>query len=189
MLIFCFVFIAFEYCFCLFFQFMIKSIHIYIPLYFCLLFVYLVLYMNPVDTFFFFRFSFFEELSWEDIQRERRWLETGSVFLNRCLAKAASGLLGSLWMSMIINPEDSCCFAVTQSVCVIRELALFYFFFCLSLQKSNIFVPKLSSGRDSSHDPEIVTAERWCTRSHANWNHAHSFPLGFSSWAMMGMEW
>lgn len=52
MLIFCFVFIAFEYCFCLFFQFMIKSIHIYIPLYFCLLFVYLVLYMNPVDTFF-----------------------------------------------------------------------------------------------------------------------------------------
>lgn len=94
-------------------------------------------------------------------------METGSVFLNRCFAKAAPGLLGSLWMSMIINPEDSCCFAVTQSIRVIRELALFYFFLFV-IAESNVFVPKLSSGRDSSHDPEILTAEHSCTLSHAN---------------------
>lgn len=37
-----------------FFQFINKSIHIYIPLYFCLLFVILVLYMNPFREPFFF---------------------------------------------------------------------------------------------------------------------------------------
>lgn len=187
MLIFCFVFIAFEYCFCLFFQFMIKYTYLYTIIF--LSFICLLGFIYESRRQVFSRFSFFEELSWEDIQRERRWLETGSVFLNRCLAKAASGLLGSLWMSMIINPEDSCCFAATQSICVIRELALFYFIFLFVIAESNIFVPKLSSGRDSSHHPEIVTAERSCTLSHANWYHAHSFPLSFSSWAMMGMEW
>lgn len=54
-LYFVFVVIAFEYfLFLSFFQFMNKSIHIYIPLYFLSLFVILVLYMNPVDKFFLF---------------------------------------------------------------------------------------------------------------------------------------
>lgn len=139
------------------------SIYHYILSFICLLGF---IYKSRRKVFFFFWFSFFEELSWEDIPRERRSLETGSVFLNRYFAEAAAGLLGSLWMSMTINPEDACCFAVTQSICVIRELALFCFWVFFSpfvIAESHIFVPKLSCGRDSSHDPEILTAEHSCT--------------------------
>lgn len=54
--------------------------------------VILVLYMNPFRQVFFFSF---EELSWEDIQRERRVIRTGWVFLISyiCLARASLGTL------------------------------------------------------------------------------------------------
>lgn len=111
-LYFVFVVIAFEYfLFLSFFQFMNKSIHIYIPLYFLSLFVILVLYMNPVDKFFLFFFLWRAFL--------RRYSEGKKSNQNllglpqQLLSRGFFGLFGSLWMSMIINPEDYCYVAVT----------------------------------------------------------------------------
>ena len=135
MLIFCFCGYWILFFLFFFFQFMNKSIHIYIPLYFCLFLLFWFYIWILVDEFF-----FFEELSWEDIQRERRVFRTGWVFLSSYIMLRWGfflflfffGHFGSLWMSMIINPEDYCYVAVTQSVSVIRELALFSFALCQS---------------------------------------------------------
>lgn len=93
-----------------FFQFMNKSIHIYICHYILSLFVILVLYMNPVDMLCF----FLEELSWEDIQRERWVIRTGWVFLISCrrLAGGLSFLFFSffvfwaLWLTVDVNDNQ-----------------------------------------------------------------------------------
>ena len=72
---------------------------------------------------------------------------------------------GSLWMSMIINPEDYYYFPVAESVSVIRELALSYFdvvtantccqckkYLCAKVRKRHQWSISSRTGRSSSDD-------------------------------------
>lgn len=92
------------------------------------------------------KFCFFEELSWEDIQRESR---TGWVFLNsyKCLAGA---FFWALWLTVDVSDNQSrglllCCSDLI-SVCY-QGIGIILFCSCcsqrtLSMWKVNI-VPKL----------------------------------------------
>lgn len=115
---------------------MIKSVHIYIPLYFFVFYLFtLVLYMNGVDKLLcFLSLESFPEKIFRG--KDGDW-KVSSVFLEQTLkAEAAPDALGSLCLSTIINPEDSCCFAATQSARSIRESALFCSFLLQKVKKN-----------------------------------------------------
>lgn len=120
--IFCFCGYCFWVLFSNFFFFTIyEYVHTYLyTIIFLSLFVILVLYMNTLDEFSLWR-TFLRRYS-EGKKGNQNWL--GLPY--QLLSWGFFGHFGSLWMSVIINPEDCCYVAVTSSVSVIRELALFY---------------------------------------------------------------
>lgn len=134
MLIFCFTFFAFEYCICLYFQFMIKSLHIYIPLYFCLLFVYLVLYMNRIEVLFYFLFWFSSLKSFPETifrGKEGNWkLALPELMLSQ-------GCFWSSWVTVDVNDNQSreLLLLCNDSIHLSYQGIGIILFFCLSLQK------------------------------------------------------